>query len=41
MSVVTAAIRGLLEKDLITQEKDSYMVYDPFFALWLTNRDYN
>ncbi len=41
VSVVTAAIRGLLEKDLITQEKDSYMVYDPFFALWLTNRDYN
>jgi AAA+ ATPase superfamily predicted ATPase len=39
VSVVTAAIRGLLEKDLITQEKDSYMVYDPFFALWLTNRD--
>lgn len=39
VSVVTAAIRGLLDKDLITQEKDAYMVYDPFFALWLSNRD--
>lgn len=39
VSVVTAAIRGLLDKDLITQERDTYMVYDPFFALWLTNRD--
>lgn len=37
-SAVTAAIRGLLEKDFITQERDSYMVYDPFFALWLKQR---
>lgn len=35
VSVVTAAIRGLLEKDFITQEKNTYMVYDPFFSLWL------
>lgn len=35
VSVVTAALRGLLDKDFITQNKDGYMVYDPFFALWL------
>lgn len=34
-SAVSAAIRGLLEKDFITQEKSAYMVYDPFFGLWL------
>ena len=36
VSVVTAAIRGLLDKDFITQDKNTYMVYDPFFALWTT-----
>ena len=36
VSVVTAAIRGLLDKDFITQDKNAYMVYDPFFALWTT-----
>lgn len=35
VSVVTAAIRGLLEKDFITHDKGTYMVYDPIFALWL------
>ena len=35
VSVVTAALRGLLDKDFITQDKDGYIVYDPFFALWL------
>ena len=35
VSVVTAALRGLLDKDFITQDKSTYMVYDPFFALWL------
>lgn len=34
-SVITAAVRGLLDKDLITVDKGVYMVYDPFFALWL------
>ena len=34
-SVVTAATRSLLEKDFITQTKDEYTVYDPFFARWL------
>jgi len=36
VSVVTAAIRGLLDKDFIMQDKNTYMVYDPFFALWTT-----
>ena len=35
VSVVTAAVRSLLDKDLITVDKGAYMVYDPFFALWL------
>lgn len=38
-SVVSAAIRGLLEKDFITQNKGSYSVYDPFFAFWLKQRE--
>lgn len=35
VSVVTAAVRGLLDKDFITQDRNIYTVYDPFFALWL------
>ena len=34
-SVVTAAVRSLLEKDLITNDKGVYQVYDPFFSLWV------
>lgn len=37
-SVVSAATRSLLEKDFITQSKDAYAVYDPFFARWLRDR---
>lgn len=38
-SAVTAAIRGLLDKDLITFEQSGeYMVYDQFFGLWLRRR---
>lgn len=37
-SVVTAATRSLLEKDFITQTKDAYTVYDPFFARWLKEK---
>ena len=39
VSVVTAAVRNLLDKDLITEDKGVYFVYDPFFALWL-RREY-
>ena len=35
VSVVNAAVRGLLEKDLITEDKGVYSIYDPFYALWL------
>lgn len=34
-SSVMSAVKGLLEKDLITQDKDIYRVYDTFFSLWL------
>lgn len=35
VSVITAAVRGLLDKDLLTADKGTYMVYDPFLALWM------
>ena len=35
VSVITAAVRALLDKDLITSDKGTYMVYDPFLALWM------
>ena len=34
-SSVMSAVKGLLEKDLITQDKDVYRVYDTFFTMWL------
>ena len=34
-SSVQAALRGLLEKDFITKEKDEYYIYDKFFTIWL------
>lgn len=34
-SSVNSAIKGLLEKDFITQRGDAYVVYDKFFDLWL------
>lgn len=33
-SSVKSAAKGLLEKDFITMDKNSYSVYDQFFALW-------
>ena len=35
VSVVNAAVRGLLDKDLITEDKGTYTIYDPFFAHWI------
>lgn len=35
VSVVNAAVRGLLDKDLIAEDKGTYTIYDPFFALWI------
>lgn len=34
-SSVSSAVKGLLEKDFITQVNDSYVVYDKFFNLWM------
>lgn len=34
-SSVVSAVKGLLEKDFITQDKNTYKVYDQFFQLWL------
>ncbi len=34
-SSVNSAVKGLLEKDFITQQGDAYVVYDKFFDLWL------
>ena len=34
-SAVVSAVKGLLEKDFITQEKNTYRIYDQFFQLWL------
>ena len=37
-SSVLSAVKSLLEKDFITQEKNVYSVYDKFFALWMNNK---
>lgn len=37
-SSVMSALRGLLDKDLITQENGEYFVYDLFFQLWLERK---
>ena len=34
-SAVVSAVKGLLEKDFITQDKNTYKIYDQFFQLWL------
>ena len=35
-SSVISALKGLLEKDFITMDKNAYSVYDQFFSLWLS-----
>lgn len=37
-SSVNSAVKGLLEKDFITQEGDALVVYDRFFDLWIKSR---
>ena len=34
-SSISAALKGLLEKDFVTMDKNMYSVYDQFFVLWL------
>lgn len=38
-SAVVSAVKGLLEKDFITQEGGTYWVYDRFFQMWI-EREY-
>ena len=38
-SAAVSALRGLLEKDFVTQENGTYWVYDLFFQLWIV-REY-
>jgi hypothetical protein len=38
-SSVVSAVRGLLEKDFITQTDNAYAVYDRFFQLWLEKKN--
>lgn len=34
-SSVQSALKGLLEKDFVTQEQGFYQIYDKFFGMWL------
>ena len=34
-SSVQSALKGLLEKDFVTQEAGACQIYDRFFGLWL------
>jgi hypothetical protein len=34
-SSVQAALKGLLEKEIVTQSEGVYWIYDYFFASWL------
>ncbi|MDR1742964.1 MAG: ATP-binding protein [Dysgonamonadaceae bacterium] len=36
-SSIKSAVKGLLEKDLVTVNKDIYQVYDKFFERWIKN----
>ena len=40
-SSVQAALKGLLEKDIITRTEKGYRVYDYFFAEWLRQNYWN
>jgi hypothetical protein len=37
-SSVQAALKGLLEKEFITRDKNGYIVYDKFFEIWLNEK---
>lgn len=39
-SSTVSAVRGLLDKDFITHENNTYYVYDYFFPVWLAKRGY-
>lgn len=37
-SSVSAALKGLLDKDFLTEDKGVYSLYDKFFVLWLEKK---
>lgn len=37
-SSVSSALKGLLDKDFLTQDKGVYSLYDKFFVIWLEKR---
>lgn len=37
-SSINSAVKGLLDKDLITFHKGIYQVYDKFFSLWINQK---
>ena len=37
-SSVSSALKGLLDKDFITNDNGVYSVYDKFFQIWLSKR---
>lgn len=37
-SSVSSAVKGLLTKDLVTEDKEGYQVYDQLLALWIRRR---
>ena len=37
-SSVASAVKGLLEKDFITNDLGTYSVYDKFFLMWLEKK---
>jgi hypothetical protein len=39
VSSVVSAVKGLLEKDFVTQIDGEYYVYDQFFLLWLKKKE--
>ena len=39
-SSVVSAVKGLLEKDFVTQDNNEYYVYDYFFPIWLSKNNY-
>lgn len=40
-SAVVSGVKGLLEKDFITENKGVYTIYDKFFQLWLEREFYS
>lgn len=40
VSSVVSAVKGLLEKDFVTETDGEYYVYDYFFKLWLQKRGF-